>query len=181
MGLGTDADGYTRAFKSASEASLMRLLSERGLVPPVLRWESDRAVMESGTPLPCWLLADHGAGDRALMRSALLDLIRAAHGAGVCHRDLHSGNIVVIEERPLLVDLDLAVEVDSRWPCYDLAGPSERVPIPHGHVVQGGIIGANGVWWDAPKDPRWINPNVGPLGTIFGAARPDTRGRTGPC
>ncbi len=160
--------GHRRVFLNEAEPSFMRRLAERGLVPDVLDWANDHAVIAMGEPLNLWLAGSTDLARRE-MREAILDLIYAMHAAGVCHRDLHSRNIVIIDGHPLVIDLAMAAEVDPAWPCYDLTGPSPQVPLPSEHACQGGLIGTHGVWWDAPKDDRWLDdPHVAPLGIVFG-------------
>lgn len=67
-------------------------------------------------------------------------------------------------DRPLVIDLELACEVDPAWRCYDLTGPSAEVQVPEEHAVQGGRIGRHGVWWDAPLEgPQSLGSILGPV------------------
>jgi hypothetical protein len=51
------------------------------------------------------------------------------------------------DERPLIVDPDLAIDSNPSAPCYDLYGPSSSgVPVPVDHA--GYLANRGGVWWD---------------------------------
>ena len=71
------------------------------------------------------------------LRRRLIELIRAVHALGICHRDLHDGDIVLDGDRPLVIDVDLACDVDQHWPCYDVYGPSDLIPVPKAHLEVG--------------------------------------------
>jgi len=161
-------DVYIRSFQHPDEETFLRRLSTGGLIPEIFDWNEGNVAMRKGIPLNEWLVTSDRS-TRDAMRAATLALIHDVHSAGICHRDLHSGNIVILDDRPLAIDFGLATEVEAAWPCYDISGPSKWVPVPHAHAVQGGVIGTTGVWWDAAKDPNWpSDPYYGPLGTIFG-------------
>lgn len=93
----------------------------------------------------------------------VLALVRKLHRHGVCHRDLHVGNIVVRDGEPLLIDMEFAIAVDPAGPCYDLVGPGPSgIPVPDRHAVQPNA-NQNGVWWDAD------NGEVETCGRAFGS------------
>ena len=92
----------------------------------------------------------------------VLQLVKELHGHGICHRDLHVGNIVVRDGMPLLIDMEFAIDSNPDGPCYDLVGQDgSLIAVPARHAVQ---PNANqyGVWWDAD------NPEVETLGHAFG-------------
>ena len=98
------------------------------------------------------------------MRPKVVELIKTMHQLGVCHRDLHAGNVVVgPEDRPLAIDVEWAIEVDPAWPCYDLEGPSSLIPTLPEHVAAGGSL-AEGVWWGNRGLARW---GLTTMGDIF--------------
>ncbi len=92
----------------------------------------------------------------------VLSRVRELHSHGVCHRDLHVGNIVVRQGQPLFVDMEFAAASDPAEPCYDLVGPEPSgVPVPRRHREQPNA-NLHGVWWDAE------NCEVETLGCAFG-------------
>jgi hypothetical protein len=100
----------------------------------------------------------------------VLRRIKELHGHGVCHRDLHVGNIVVRDGVPLFIDTEFAIERHPGKPCYDLFGPDSGVSVPERHAHQQNA-NRNGVWWDAD------NHEVETLGRAFGPlAGTDTDG-----
>ena len=104
------------------------------------------------------------------MSRYVLKLIRQMHLLGICHRDLHDLNLLVQDGKPLVIDLEHAAEVDPSWPCYDLYGPSEMVPLLAEHRAFGGVLGSTGIWWDAEHDERFglvtMAMIFGPLGSL---------------
>lgn len=95
-------------------------------------------------------------------------MIRLIHFLGICHRDLHEGNVVVKAARPMVIDLEHAVEVDPSWPCHDLYGPSDRFQLLPEHEGFGEMLGSTGIWWDADHDPKY---GLFTMGIIFGSFR----------
>ena len=95
-------------------------------------------------------------------------MIRLIHSLGICHRDLHEGNIVVKAGKPMVIDLEHAVEVDPLWPCYDLYGPSDRIQLLPEHEEFRDMLGPTGIWWDADHDPKY---GIFTMGMIFGSLR----------
>jgi hypothetical protein len=136
-------------------------LSEVDLAPEIVGEAENRLVVRCYEPLPDWY-ATHGAGARAEMGVRLLARVEELHGYGVCHRDLHVGNVVVRDGVPLLIDTEFAIAADPAAPCYDLVGPDRSgVPVPQRHAEQPNA-NRHGVWWDAD------NPEVTTLGRAFG-------------
>lgn len=168
-----DINSYVHRFHGRGELAARRYLprlATAGIAPPILEWFDGGVRMRRGLPLPEWVdAADRDA--RVEMRVLLLGLVQALHDAGVCHRDLHWENVVLIDGRPLVIDLEHACEVEPSWPCYDLTGPSPNVSIPPEHARLGGLLGTRGIWWDAPIDPRW-GGRYHPLGDLFGRLAP---------
>ena len=103
------------------------------------------------TPLGEWLQRASPTQKKALARS-LLDCVQRLHSLGICHRDLHVGNVVVEGDRPFLVDFELALRTPAAGSCYDLMGPASGVRVPFRHEF---LEIAEGVWWDTPTtSPR---------------------------
>jgi hypothetical protein len=48
-----------------------------------------------------------------------------------------------------------------------MTGPFAGVPLLPAHARFGGILGTQGMWWDAAWDPRW-DGRYRPLGQVFG-------------
>jgi Phosphotransferase enzyme family len=162
---------FPHRFRSAEEALFatkhLPNLAERGLAPPTVEWGPDYVTTVGGTWLPDWLDSVDSA-QVEIMRPHVLALVRGIHEYGVCHRDLHVENVVVIDNRPLAIDFEHASEVDPSWPCYDISGPSMHVAVPPAHVAHGGTLGTSGIWWNGPLDARW-GARYRPLGLVFGA------------
>ena len=109
------------------------------------------------------------------MGERVLALVRTVHPLRICHRDLHLDNLIVDDNRqPLVIDLELACEVEPTWPCYDLGGPLAEVLVPRDHAAQVALGMPNGVWWDAAL-PSCLTS----LGSVFGRIR-DIADRLGP-
>jgi predicted Ser/Thr protein kinase len=86
------------------------------------------------------------AEQKLLIARRVLAQLRLLHQAGVCHRDLKAGDIVMEGDKPLFIDFELGTAVDPGSPCYDLLGPSCGVPLPPIHAAIGLT---EGVWWDS--------------------------------
>jgi hypothetical protein len=84
--------------------------------------------------------------DRRRVAHAVLACLERLHASGICHRDAHCENVVLDGARALLVDFELACDVDPGRPCYDLLGPTSGVPVPWQHEWLGI---RDGVWWDS--------------------------------
>lgn len=139
-------------------------LASAGLTPEILDLSAMAVATRRGRPFrDWWPRADRTV--LAVMRASILDLIESVHALGICHRDLHDGNLILDRDhRPLVIDLEWACDVDPRLPCYDLTGPTLEVPIPDAHRRQVGTPYANGVWWGNPLGSGYRS-----LGEIFGA------------
>jgi hypothetical protein len=141
-------------------------LSDAGVVPEVLGWVDGGVLIRRGLPLPNWVAGAEPAEVVAL-RPLLIDLLQRLHAEGVCHRDLHWENVVIVGRAPFVIDLEHACDVDPAGPCYDMTGPFAGVPLPPAHAQFGGILGTQGMWWDADWDRRW-DGRYRPLGQVFG-------------
>jgi hypothetical protein len=166
------ADEHTHGFRTPAEEAFARAnlarLADHGLTPEIVRWEPGAVVIRAGVWLPDWLTSAT-ARMVAAMRPVALELVHGMHAQGVCHRDLHVENVVIVDGQPMAIDYEHACEVDPSWPCYDLTGPSDKVPLLPAHRQWGGVLGTFGIWWDAPLEPRFGGRYV-PLGVVFGAA-----------
>lgn len=149
-----------------SHRKFLPLLADAGLAPKIIRLNDTERCLERCQTFSEWR---RYSNDDQLRRMGLdvLELFRAVHALDICHRDLHEGNLLVKDDRPLVIDLEHAVEVDPTWPCYDLYGPSDQVPILPDHQKAGGILGTTGIWWDAEFDQRFglitVDMIFGPL------------------
>lgn len=124
-----------------------RRLSAEGLSPEIARATDAELVTHWYPSLLEWLAGQ--AGVRRDVGLTLLRRVNQLHSHGVCHRDLHDGNVVVRDGLPLFIDLEFAIATDPERPCYDLYGPAiSGVPVPRRHAEQLGSPNANGVWWD---------------------------------
>ena len=143
---------------------MYRRLSEAGLAPAIVRVTDDAIEMVLHRTLEEWLPSRPSSAELAEMKRAVRDLLLAAHErTGLCHRDVHIGNIVLPDDgRPLLIDPALAVpRVNER--CYDLEGPTvSGVQVPYEHVRQGGVT-SHGIWWGSPVKYRSLAQAFGPL------------------
>jgi hypothetical protein len=166
----TAAGLHAHVFRTGAEQAFARAhlepLADRRLTPEVVRWEASAVVMRAGLPLTEWLRTARPS-EVTQMRPKALALVHGIHALGVCHRDLHVENVVVVDGLPMAIDFEHACEVDPVWPCYDLTGPSEQVPLLPAHAKFGGVLGSHGIWWDGPRDDRWLGRYV-PLGMVFG-------------
>ncbi len=136
-------------------------LAAIGIVPEI--FELSDAGMKSKLcgPFSDWW-REATAMDIDLMYPKVVSIIRTLHEHGICHRDLHDCNLVLDEELyPLMIDFELACDVDTHVRCYDVYGPSKSVSIPPKHLEIGRAFG-NGVWWGCED----IDPYV-PLGRVF--------------
>lgn len=172
--------GHLHQFRSTEEAAFARSHLERlaaqSLTPPIIRWEPGigshgGVVQATGTPLTDWLTSANPEVVAAT-RPKVLALVHGIHAQGICHRDLHIENVVLVSGRPMAIDFEHAIEVDPEWPCYDLSGPSECVPLLPAHAEWSGVLGTYGISWDGPLDERWSGRYV-PLGMIFGPVSAD--------
>lgn len=100
--------------------------------------------------------------DRMALR--ILRQVLALHEAGVCHRDLKVGDVVLDGDHPLLIDFDLGTAVAPSQVCFDLYGPASGVPVAPIHLAVGI---ADGVWWDS-RDLQGLSAVFGPLSSYSG-------------
>ena len=155
---GDDEATHWRPFRNEHERQQGKRfyprLAEAGLAPKVIDLTDEGVQTRRGLDLREWLPTTN-AEVLSLLRPRALALIDGMHRLGVCHRDLHAGNVVIVPGDQLLaIDMDWATEVDPKWPCYDLEGPSSLIPIPQGHHDAGGEL-LRGVWWGNRDLARW--------------------------
>jgi tRNA A-37 threonylcarbamoyl transferase component Bud32 len=115
-----------------------RRLSDAGLAPEIIRTTTTHLTTKTHTTLTEWLHGQTAEHEMKLMGQRLVDRITELHTLGVCHRDLHDGNVVLTDELvPLFIDPAFAIACDPRAPCYDLIGPdSSGVPVAPAHASQ---------------------------------------------
>lgn len=68
-----------------------------------------------GVPLSRWV-AEHGplaAGDLKILARGLLEALTAVHAAGVVHRDIKPGNVMLAPGGPVLIDFGIAHATDE--------------------------------------------------------------------
>lgn len=131
---------------------LLPRLAEAGLAPQIIRMDDNERCLKECDRFEVWWRSASPA-ELEELRASVLELIEAIHALGVCHRDLHERNLVLDGGKPLVIDLELACEVNPEWRCYDLYGPSELIPVAEQHVaVNDGLHSVHGVWWDSPAN-----------------------------
>lgn len=163
-------EAVSRLFRSELDRQRHHLflprLSEAGLAPKIIRMDDRERCLERCCPFNEWR-AGRSKWEVDEMANAVVQLIEHVHALGVCHRGLHSSNLLVgTDGRPVVVDLELACEVDPARPCFDFYGPVSGVPIAEQHVQVGGDYAVNGVWWDSPI--AGLAQVFGPLVTCLG-------------
>lgn len=157
-------DAFVQAWPDRGRAlELHRYASVRGLAPRILAEDQETVTFERlPQTLKQWWEANDDPARRAAMKTHLRDRIIELHAIGICHRDLHSENVMVDSEGSLyFIDFALAQRVDPTWSCYDLNGPSDQVPVPNAHACQ--VDHEDGVWWGPAISVRC-------LATVVGAA-----------
>ena len=139
-------------------------LAAAELVPRIIRIDNNERCLERCEPLSSWRKKSDQS-EIKMMGRRVLEMIRAMHSLGICHRDLHDDNVVVKAGKPLVIDLEHAVEVDPAWPCYDLYGPNDLIPLLPEHVTYAQQLGPTGIWWGAYHEQRH---GLFTMGMIFG-------------
>lgn len=96
-------------------------------------------------------------------KDQLVKLVQDLHNeAEICHRDLYSMNIVMLDTRPYLIDFETSTFVLPDWKCYDLCGPNEDVWMPAIHAKARHL--PNGVWWNhSPRGRLSLKQTYGAL------------------
>jgi serine/threonine protein kinase len=107
-----------------------------------------------------WSDPNHLQEARTAVLGLLVSRINSLHQIGICHCDLHSDNVMIDHDEVFFIDFEFAQEVNPLWPCYDLSGPSEHVPVPQAHATQQGH--ENGIWWGPAVSTRCLVNVVGP-------------------
>lgn len=143
------------------EVSLRRIACAAGCAPDFTVEDPRSLRTRKLVQLGEWL-EQASEPQRRAMALAILQQLAALHTAGVCHRDLKVGDVVLDDGRPLFIDFDLSTEVDPAQTCYDLYGPASGVPVPPIHLHFGL---AEGVWWDSVALPG-LSSAFGPL-TVY--------------
>ncbi|MFV2172791.1 protein kinase [Actinomadura sp. LOL_016] len=85
-----------------------------------VRARSLAALIEQDGPLPPERVAAIGLD--------LLDALRAAHAAGIVHRDVEPGNVLLTAGRPVLTGFGIAVDETVRRPAPEQAGGHPATP-----------------------------------------------------
>jgi len=102
------------------------------------------------------------------MGGRLYRRLKELHQNGMCHRDMHVGNVVLLDGTPLLIDPALATESDPSRPCYDLYGPQlSGVAVPADHYDYPPNRG--GVWWDCTAEVPLLKDAIGSLAAVIAA------------
>lgn len=123
-----------------------------GIAPPVLDGDvnsseidgivyRNRIVMRRGVPL------EEATFNRDRVFRLLSEKVSYLQARRFHHRDLHSGNVVLIGGEPFIIDWELAVSW-NRKSSYDLCGPVSGVSVPAAHGR------ATPIWWGygGPRD-----------------------------
>lgn len=153
---------YVQALPDRAVALEMhRRAALSGLAPPILGQDRETVTFERlPWTLRQWWLVNNDAAARADMKVRLRARIGELHAVGICHRDLHSENVMIGDDGSIrFIDFVLAQWVDPNWPCYDLVGPSAHVPAPYAHATQAGH--ENGVWWGPAISERCLASVIG--------------------
>jgi serine/threonine protein kinase len=145
----------------AATLEMHRRASVSGLAPDILAQDRETVTfVKLPWKLNEWWLQHTDDEARQEMKLHLRDRIVELHVAGICHRDLHCENVMVTAAGTVqFIDFGLARWVDPSWPCYDLTGASDHVPVPFAHAVQAGH--ETGVWWGPGISDRCLINVVG--------------------
>jgi len=136
--------------------------ADAGLAPAIVESEGDPITMQrlERTLLDFWNDPNSDQEARTTTVFRLVERINALHQIGICHRDLHSENVMIDEGEVVFIDFVLAQDVNPVWQCYDLTGPNEHILVPHAHAIQPGHEG--GVWWGPVITSRCLAAVIGP-------------------
>jgi hypothetical protein len=136
-----------------------------GLAPEIVSVTPEKLITRGCLPLEDWLQFERSAAERLEMGGRLYRALDELHQHGMCHRDIHAGNVVLLEGTPLLIDPALATESDPSRPCYDLYGPEvSGVSVPNDHYVY--LPNRGGVWWDCTAEVPTIRDALGNLAAV---------------
>jgi hypothetical protein len=127
------------------ERTMMAAAVEAGWAPPFDVVGQDVIRMPYLTPLE-HRLREADAAERGALARAVLACIDGVHAAAMCHRDVHRDNFVLDGAKALLIEFELACNVEPARPCYDLIGPASGVPVHERHTFLGVT---EGFWWDS--------------------------------
>ena len=143
-----------------------RRLSDLGLAPEIVAVQPTCLATRLCVPLADWLGGGPSPAERRNVALRLYRQIDAMHDAGISHRDLHVGNVVLLDGMPLLIDPQFAIESDPSTLSYDLYGPGPSgVPVPKPHAEYPANRG--GVWWDCTAEVPTLHEVFGPLVAIL--------------
>jgi Phosphotransferase enzyme family len=146
--------------------SYYRRWSNLGLAPEIVAVTPEKLTTRLCLPLKDWLQSERSASERLEMGGRLYRRLEELHKHGMCHRDMHAGNVVLLEGIPLLIDPALATESDPLRPCYDLYGPElSGVAVPADHY--GYLPNRGGVWWDCGAEVPALKDAIGSLSAVI--------------
>lgn len=102
----------------------------------------------SGGPLDAWIERRGPAHGESLHRAArdLMDALEAIHAAGVVHRDLKPGNVLMPDGRPVVIDFGIAHAADEvrlTSTGFVMGTPGYIAP----ELLDGGTASAATDWW----------------------------------
>lgn len=147
-----------------------RQLAAHGLAPEIITVTPNEIITREYPTLCDWLGIEHSRDERVEMGRRLCLRIEQLHSYGICHRDLHTANVVLRgNEVPLFIDPAFAIDSNPDMPCYDLEGPERSgVPVPPEHATQPND-NRFGVWWDSTGPVPTLNGAFGPLADVRGS------------
>ncbi len=140
-------------------------LSDLELAPQIVKMTSDKIITRRCLPLCDWLAGIPSSDDTRRMGHSLYLQLEKLHAHGICHRDVHVCNIVLLGDAPLLIDPEFAMDSDPQKPCYDLYGPGPSgLLVPKEHSDHPRNVG--GVWWDCTAEVPALWKAFGPLADL---------------